>query len=192
VYGEPETLPMTEELPVAPGNPYAVSKASSELLGRQYAEAFGIRVVCLRPFNHAGPGQSEEYVVASIARQVAAAEVAGEAEAVLRTGNPESARDFTDVRDVVRAYELAAGLEGGTFNVCSGTATTVAELVELASAHARVPVRHEIDESLLRAHDARAMRGANDRLAAATGWRPEIPLERTVADTLDWWRSTLG
>jgi GDP-4-dehydro-6-deoxy-D-mannose reductase len=192
VYGEPDALPVTEDAPLAPGNPYAVSKAACDMLGCQYAEAFGMRVVRLRPFNHAGPGQSDEYVVSSLARQVAEAEATGAAEAVLRTGDPESARDFTDVRDVARAYARAAELDGGAFNVCSGRSTSVAEIVEIVGAHARVPVRHEVDPARLRAHDARTMRGSHARLAEATGWRPEIPLDQTVRDTLDWWRGRLA
>lgn len=192
VYGEPDELPVTERTPLEPGNPYAVSKASGDMLGRQYADAFGIRVVRLRPFNHAGPGQSDEYVVATLARQVAEAEAAGHDEALLRTGDPDSARDFTDVRDVVRAYALAAALPSGAYNVCSGRATTVRELIDAIAAHARIPVRHEVDPARLRAHDARTMHGSHERLTAATGWRPEIPLEQTVRDTLDWWRDRLG
>lgn len=191
VYGEPERLPVTEDAPFAPGNPYAVSKVSCDLLGRQYADAYGIAVVRLRPFNHAGPGQSDEYVVSSLTRQVAEAEAAGQTEAVLRTGNPDSARDFTDVRDVVRAYDLATGLEGGAFNVCSGRSASVTQLVEAVTAHARIPVRHEIDPARLRANDARTMLGSHDRLTAATGWEPRISLEQTVSDTLDWWRAEL-
>lgn len=192
VYGEPRDLPVTEDAPFDPGNPYAVSKVTCEQLGTLYGDAFGMRVVRLRPFNHAGPGQSDEYVVSSLTRQVAEAEVAGASEAVLRTGDPASARDFTDVRDVVRAYAAAAALDGGAFNVCSGRSASVAELVELAAAHATVPVRHEVDPSRLRAHDASTMRGCADRLTGATGWRPEIPLDRTVRDTLDWWRARLA
>lgn len=192
VYGEPATFPISEDAPLAPGNPYAVGKATSDMLGHQYAEAFGMRVVRLRPFNHAGPGQRDEYVIASLARQVAEAEAAGLSEMTLHTGNPESRRDFTDVRDVVRAYALAATLEGGVFNVCSGRSTSVEELVAMVSAHARIPVHHEIDPARLREHDARDMCGSYSRLDAATGWRPEIPLDRTVRDTLEWWRSRSG
>lgn len=189
IYGEPDELPVDEDAPLAPGNPYAVSKATVDLLGRQYADAFGMRVVLLRAFNHAGPGQSADYVLSSLAKQIAAAESANASEVALRTGDPSSARDFTDVRDVVRAYALAATLERGTYNVCSGHATKVAELVEMFAEHAAIPVRHEVDPHRLRAHDARAMRGSNARIRAATGWGPEIPLERTVRDTLDWWRA---
>lgn len=192
VYGEPERLPVTEEAPLEPLNPYAVSKASADMLGRQYAAAYGLHVVRLRPFNHAGPGQSDEYVVATLARQVAEAEAAGHEEALLRTGDPDSARDFTDVRDVVRAYVVAAALPGGAYNVCSGRATTVRELIDSIAVHARIPVRHEVDPARLRAHDARTMHGSHERLTAATGWRPEIPLDQTVRDTLDWWRNRLA
>lgn len=192
VYGEPDSLPIGEDEPLTPGNPYAVGKVASELLGGQYADAFGIPVVRLRPFNHAGPGQLEEYVVSSLARQVAAAEAAGLSEMTLRTGNPESRRDFTDVRDVVRAYVLASELDGGTYNVCSGRSTSVAELVAMVAEHARIPVRHEVDPALLRDHDARDMRGSHDRLTVATGWAPAIPLDDTVRDTLGWWRGRLG
>lgn len=191
VYGEPDALPVTEEAPVKPGNPYAVSKASCDMLGRQYAEGYGLRIVRMRPFNHAGPGQSNEYVVSSLARQIAEAEIAGLGECVLRTGNPESARDFTDVRDVVRAYVLATDIGSGAFNVCRGNAVSVAELVELASAHARVPVQHEVDPARLRAHDAPELYGSHARLAATCGWRPEIQLEQTICDTLEWWRERL-
>jgi GDP-4-dehydro-6-deoxy-D-mannose reductase len=191
IYGDAPWLPITEDAPIEPGNPYAVGKAASDMLGRQYAEAFGIRVVRLRPFNHAGPGQRDEYVVSSLARQVAEAEAAGHAEMTLRTGNPESRRDFTDVRDVVRAYTLAAKLDGGVFNVCSGRSASVAELVELVAGHARIPVHHEVDPARLRDHDARDMCGSHDRLTDATGWKPEIPLEQTMRDTLDWWREQL-
>lgn len=191
IYGDAPELPITEDQPLEPGNPYAVGKAASDMLGRQYAEAFGMQVVRLRPFNHAGPGQRDEYVVSSLARQVAEAEAAGQSEMTLRTGNPESRRDFTDVRDVVRAYALAAKLDGGPFNVCSGRSASVAELVELVAGHARIPIRHEVDPARLRAHDARDMCGSHDRLTAATGWAPEIQLDRTVRDTLDWWRMRL-
>jgi GDP-4-dehydro-6-deoxy-D-mannose reductase len=191
-YGEPDGAPVTEDAPLLPANPYAVSKAAGDQLGAQYATAFDMRVVRMRPFNHAGPGQPDDYVVSSIARQVAEAEAAGSSEAVLHTGDPDSARDFTDVRDVVRAYALAAELDGGAFNVCSGRSTTVAELVELVAAHSRIPVHHEVDPARLRANDARTMCGSHDRLTAATGWRPEIPLHQTVADTLDWWRARLA
>ena len=192
VYGPPASLPVDEGAPLRPQNPYAVSKAACDLLAGQYADAFGMRVVRMRPFNHAGPGQSDDYVVGTLTRQIAEAEAAGRDEVLLRTGNPDSARDFTDVRDVVRAYVAAASLDGGAFNVASGSAVTVQELVELVRAASRLPVRHEVDPSRLRAHDVPEVRGSAARLREATGWQPEIPLEQTVADALQHWRERLG
>jgi GDP-4-dehydro-6-deoxy-D-mannose reductase len=192
LYGPPERLPVDEAAPLRPQNPYAVSKAACDLMAGQNADAFGMRVVRMRPFNHAGPGQSDDYVVGTLTRQVAEAEVAGRDEAVLRTGNPDSARDFTDVRDVVRAYVAAASLDGGAFNVASGRAVTVRDLIELVRSAARLPVRHEVEPARVRLHDVPEVRGSAERLREATGWRPEIPLERTLADALDDWRERLG
>jgi GDP-4-dehydro-6-deoxy-D-mannose reductase len=192
VYGPPERLPVDESAPLRPQNPYATSKAACDLLGGQYADAHGLRVVRLRAFNQAGPGQSDEYVVGTIARQVAEADLAGAEEVVIRTGNPDSARDFMDVRDAARAYVAAASLEAGAYNVCSGRATSVRELVELASRAAPVPVRHELDSGRMRGHDVPEIRGSADRFAGLTGWAPEIPLERTVADAISAWREALA
>jgi GDP-4-dehydro-6-deoxy-D-mannose reductase len=192
VYGPPAVLPVDEQSPLRPQNPYAVSKAACDLLAAQYADAHGIRAVRMRPFNHAGPGQSDDYVVGTLTRQVAEAEAAGREEVVLRTGNPDSARDFTDVRDVARAYVAAATLDAGVFNVASGRAVTVRDLIELLRAASPLPVRHEVDPARLRAHDVPEVRGSAARLREATGWQPEIALDRTVADALDDWRKRLG
>jgi GDP-4-dehydro-6-deoxy-D-mannose reductase len=188
IYGPPERLPVDESAPLRPQNPYAVSKAACDLLGGQYADAHGLRVVRLRAFNHAGPGQSDDYVVGTLTRQVAEAEAAGAPEALLRTGNPDPARDFTDVRDVVRAYVAAAELEAGAYNVCSGETATVRDLIALVREAARVPVRHEVDPERVRAHDVPEVRGSAELLTLACGWKPELPLARTVADALDAWR----
>jgi GDP-4-dehydro-6-deoxy-D-mannose reductase len=188
IYGPPERLPVTEDAPLRPQNPYAVSKAACDLLAGQYADAHGLRIVRVRAFNQAGPGQSDEYVVGTIARQVADAEARGDGEAVIRTGNPDSARDFTDVRDTARAYLAASALPAGAYNVCSGRATPVRALVEMAARAARVEVRHEVDAERVRTHDVPEVRGSAERLADACGWRPEIPLEQTVADAIDYWR----
>ena len=192
IYGPPDRLPVDEGAPLRPQNPYAVSKAACDLLGGQYADATGLRVVRLRPFNHTGPRQSDDYVVGTLTRQIAEAEAAGQDEALVRTGNPDSARDFSDVRDVVRAYLLAATLDPGVYNVASGRAVSVRELIELVRAAARIPVRHEVDPARVRAHDVPEVRGSAERLRAVTGWTPEIPLEQTVADALESWREELG
>ena len=192
IYGQPERLPVDEDAPLRPQNPYAVSKAACDLLGGQYADAGGLRVVRTRAFNHAGPGQSDEYVVGTLTRQVAEAELAGREAVVLRTGNVSSARDFTDVRDVVRAYAAAVDLPPGAYNVCSGRAVSVRELIDLLRRCSRVEIRHEVDPGRVRPHDVPEVRGSPARLRAATGWSPEIPLERTLRDALDAWRARLA
>jgi GDP-4-dehydro-6-deoxy-D-mannose reductase len=192
VYGPPERLPVDESAPLRPQNPYAVSKAACDLLAGQYADAHGLRVVRMRAFNQAGPGQSDDYVVGTIARQVAEAQASGARSAVVRTGPLELARDFTDVRDTVRAYVAAAGLPVDAYNVCSGRATSVGGIVELArQAAAGLEIRHEVDPARVRAHDVPEVRGSADRLAKASGWAPAIPLEQTVSDAIDYWRERL-
>ncbi len=145
-----------------------------------------------RPFNHAGPGQQPTYAIASFARQVAGALEAGENPVRVVTGNPDTRRDYTDVRDVVRAYRLLAErAEPGIYNVCSGRTASASELVAMLAEAAGVRVEHEVDPALLRPHEVMELRGANDALATATGWEPEIPLARTLADTVAWWREEI-
>jgi GDP-4-dehydro-6-deoxy-D-mannose reductase len=188
VYGPPARLPVDEDAPLRPQNPYAVSKAAADLLGGMYADAHGLAVVRARAFNHAGPGQSPIYVVASLARQVAAAVRAGESRARVVTGNPDARRDFTDVRDVVRAYRLLAErAEPGAYNVCSGRTASVRDLLAGLAEATGIEIEHVVDPDLVRAHEVMEIRGSHERLTTATGWEPEIPLERTLADTVKWW-----
>jgi GDP-4-dehydro-6-deoxy-D-mannose reductase len=192
IYGPPEYLPVDESAPLRPQNPYAVSKAACDLLAGQYADAHGMHVIRVRPFNHAGPGQGDNYVIGTLTRQVAAAEAAGASECVVRTGNIDSARDFTDVRDVTRAYVDAAALAPGVWNVASGRSTSVRELIKLVRAAASIPVRHELDPAKVRVTDVPDVRGTAERLRVATGWTPEIPLNQTVVDALNDWRERLS
>lgn len=193
VYGAPESLPVEETAPLRPQNPYAVSKAACDVLAGQYADAYGLRVIRTRSFNQAGPGQTELYVLGTLTRQVAEAEAGGSGVATIRLGNIDSRRDFTDVRDVARAYAdlVDAAAPAGAYNLCSGRAVSVRELLELLGRAARVEVSHEVDPDRVRAHDVREIRGSAERVRAATGWAPKIPLERTVADALESWRERL-
>jgi GDP-4-dehydro-6-deoxy-D-mannose reductase len=185
-----ERLPVTEDEPPRPQNPYAVSKAAADLLAGFYADAHGLRVIRTRAFNHAGPGQSDGYVVSAFARQIADAERAGRSELVIETGNLAPRRDFTDVRDVVRAYALAVERgEPATYNVCSGVSVPVADILARLAALTDLRVEQRTDPSRLRKHEVMDIRGSHDRLTEATGWQPEIALDRTLADTLDWWRA---
>ena len=186
VYGAPEHLPVDESAPLRPQNPYAVSKAAADLLAGMYADAHGLRVIRARAFNHAGPGQEPTYAIASFARQAAQG-----VERIV-TGNPDTRRDYTDVRDVVRAYRLLAErAEPGTYNVCSGVSRSARELIAGLAAAAGMELDHVVDPDLMRPNEVTELRGSAERLRAATGWEPEIPLERTLADTLAWWRERL-
>lgn len=189
MYGPPERLPVDETHPLRPQNPYAVSKAACDLLAGFYADAHGLHVIRSRAFNHFGPGQSDIYVVATFARQIAEAEAAGLERAEILTGNLEARRDFTDVRDVVRAYWLLIErAEPGAYNVCSGSSIPVASILAKLAEQSPVEIAQRTDPERLRANELMEITGSRDKLTAATGWRPEIPLDRTLGETLDWWR----
>jgi GDP-4-dehydro-6-deoxy-D-mannose reductase len=190
VYGPPATLPTSEDAPLRPQNPYAVSKASGDLLGGMYADAHGLRVVRARAFNHSGPGQEPIYAIANFAKQVAAGIDAGEDPVNVVIGNPDTRRDFTDVRDIVRAYRmLAARGESGAFNICSGVAHSARELLAALGRVTGVQIGFEVDCARVRAHEVMEVRGSFERLREATGWAPEIPLDTTLADSVGYWRS---
>jgi GDP-4-dehydro-6-deoxy-D-mannose reductase len=189
-YGVPERLPVDEDHPLRPRNPYAVSKASADLAAGFYTDSHGLHVVRARAFNHAGPGQSATYVVANLARQIAAAEASAAGGSLeLQTGNLEVRRDFTDVRDVVRAYWMA--LEDAapdTYNVCSGRSVAVGDILGALAEETDLEVTARVDPALLRENEVMEIVGSHERLTRATGWRPEIPLDRTLRDALEWWR----
>jgi GDP-4-dehydro-6-deoxy-D-mannose reductase len=194
VYGTGAPLPTPEDAPLRPASPYAVSKASGELLTDVYASSYGLEIVRVRPFSHSGPGQLPIFLLSSLARQAAAGAIAGVQKLEIVTGNPATRRDFTDVRDVVRAYRLlAAGAEPGIYNVCSSVSVSASEQVQLlAELIAPVVVEHVVDPARVRANEVMDLRGSHARLTAATGWEPEIPLRQTIADTIAWWEHELG
>jgi GDP-4-dehydro-6-deoxy-D-mannose reductase len=187
-YGRPVSVPMTEDMLPRPQNPYAVSKASASMVARFYADAYGLRVIIARAFNHAGPGQEPIYAIASFAQQFAAGLKAGDDPVVVVSGAPDTRRDFTDVRDVVRAYRMLAQRgEPGLFNISSNVARSAREVIAALSSVAGVAVDHQVDPARVRANEVIEVRGSYDALHAATGWEPEIPFEQTLADTLAWW-----
>jgi len=191
-YGPPDRLPVVEEAALRPQNPYAVSKAAADLLAGMYADAHGLAVVRTRSFNHAGPGQSPTYVVASLTRQVAEGLRAGDSPVRVVSGNPDARRDFTDVRDVARAYRLLAERAApGAYNVCSGRTASVHDLLESLRAVVGVEIDHVVDPALVRAHEVMEIRGSHVRLTSSTGWEPELPRARPLADTVAWWTSAL-
>jgi GDP-4-dehydro-6-deoxy-D-mannose reductase len=192
VYGPHATLPIEEAAPLRPQNPYAVSKASADLLAGFYADAHGLRVIRARAFNHSGPGQEPIYAIASFARQAAEAAEAGDGVLRMVTGNADTRRDYTDVRDVVRAYRLlAARAEPGAYNICSGVSRSARELIAGLADAIGARLEHVVDPALVRPNEVSELRGSAARLREATGWEPELPLERTLADTVAWWRDEL-
>jgi GDP-4-dehydro-6-deoxy-D-mannose reductase len=182
-------LPVTERAPLLPGNPYAVSKATQDLLGYQYYYSEAMPVVRVRPFNHSGPGQSDRFVVSAFARQIASAE-SGKSEPTILAGNLDAQRDFLDVRDVVRAYRLVAdsGVPCDVYNVCSGTPRRISTIVDALLAMASIPLTIQVDPSRMRPSDTPVIYGDSSKLAQLTGWRPKIPWESTLRDTLEHWR----
>ena len=189
----PDELPLTERQPFRPNNPYAVSKVAQEMLGYQYSVSPGLRVVIARPFNHIGPRQRPDFVAAAFARQVALAE-AGQTEAVIRVGNLDARRDFLDVRDVVRAYYLmlAQGVAGEAYNIATGRAVAIREMLDILLSLSRRPLRVETDPARARPSDIPELRGDSTKLRERTGWQPEYTLEESLRDTLDFWRGTVG
>ncbi|CAN5629783.1 GDP-mannose 4,6-dehydratase [soil metagenome] len=194
VYGivTPEELPLTEDSPLRPASPYAASKVAADYLGLQAWLGRGLPVLRVRAFNHLGPGQTDQFVAPALASRVARAEREGGE--VLTVGDLSARRDFTDVRDVVRAYRLLMehGEPGEVYNVCSGVDLAVRDLADQLVAQATVPLRLEVDPSLLRPVELPVLRGSHDRLTAATGWEPEISIEQTLTDLLQDWRTRLA
>lgn len=186
VYGVvPEAeQPIREERPLRPSNPYAASKAAAEMACVGVAAARGVEAVVARAFNHTGPGQDARFALPSWARQLAAIR-AGEAEPVLRVGNLEARRDLLDVRDVVRAYRrlAEAGAAGTAYNVCSGSALTMREVLDALVVTSGAELTVEVDPARVRPVDVPLLMGDAGRINAL-GWSPEIPLRRTLADLL--------
>jgi GDP-4-dehydro-6-deoxy-D-mannose reductase len=180
------TETLTEDDPIGPSDPYGVSKLAQEMLA---AACTQIPVFIVRPFNHAGPRQSPTYVTSSFARQIAEIE-AGRHEPVLRVGNLDARRDITDVRDTVRAYQLVVqhGQPRRPYNVCSGSAYPVRDLLNALVELSTASIEIEIDPARLRPSDNPVIAGDRSRISSETGWSPDIPIDRTLDDLLNYWR----
>jgi GDP-4-dehydro-6-deoxy-D-mannose reductase len=191
VYGtvRQEELPLTESSELRPTSPYALSKVSSEFACIQAKLGYGQSIIRVRAFNHLGPGQSTRFVAPAIAWRIAENEQSGNN--AIQVGNLTPARDFTDVRDVVRAYRALAvdGIGGEVYNVCSGQAHTISDLVNQLIALSTVPMTLDVDPELQRAVDIPVLIGSPAKLQAATGWTPEIPLHETLSNLMDDMRS---
>ncbi|MBN1505090.1 MAG: GDP-mannose 4,6-dehydratase [Candidatus Eisenbacteria bacterium] len=194
IYGpqEPGGGPATEETPVVPVSPYALSKAVEDMLGLQYWKSHGIRSVRARPFNHTGPGQTDTFVLPSFAKQIALAE-AGRCEPVIEVGNLEAVRDFLDVRDVVRAYLLLLerGRPGESYNICSGRPRSIRSLLDALVSMSRTRVTVRRVESRMRPSDIAYLVGDNSKLRGETGWEPAYRLEDSLQEILEQWRKSV-
>lgn len=188
-----EEVPVKEKKAAVPGNIYAATKACQNQIGSIYAQAYGLRVIMVRAFNQIGPKQHSIYVAADFCRQAALIE-AGKKEPVIRTGNLEAKRDFTDVRDTVRAFALLAqkGHAGETYNVGSGHAVSIREILQMVLNHARADIQSEVDEKKLRPSDTPVMEADISKLQRLTGWKPQITLEQTIQEMLMDWRARVG
>lgn len=192
VYGavEPGDLPVGEDTPLRPTSVYGASKAAADLAAAQWGRAYGLDVVRARPFNHTGPGQDPAFVCSALARQLAAIE-AGRQSPVVRVGNLDPVRDFSDVRDIAAGYValLERGRAGEVYNLCSGEGVSVAEVVAVLRTLARVAVRVESDTALRRRLDVPRVVGSHARATRDTRWEPRIALVDTLSALLDYWRS---
>jgi GDP-4-dehydro-6-deoxy-D-mannose reductase len=187
VYGPvtPADVPITEDHPLRPVTPYAASKVAAEYLGIQYDAGFDVPVLRARSFNHIGPGQSGRFVVNDIASRIVDAMKLG-GDAPIRVGNLSARRDYTDVRDVVRAYRMLVdrGERGQAYNVCSGVDVSVEDLAHRLLAIAGAHLKLEVDPALMRPVDVPVMVGDNARLRTATGWAPSYTLDDTLRDVV--------
>jgi GDP-4-dehydro-6-deoxy-D-mannose reductase len=190
VYGHvaEDALPVSEGFVPVPRNPYAVSKFAAEALCRQWTITEGMDIVLARPFNHIGPGQSERFVVSDFARQVAAIR-RGLREPVVRAGDIDVTRDFTDVRDVVHAYFalIDAGTSGETYNVCSGRERSIRAILDRLAELAAIEIGVEVEPARLRKAEQRRMRGDATKIRTATGWEATTPLDASLAAMLEHW-----
>ena len=186
----PEETPIKETNPLRPLSPYAVSKVAQDMLGYQYWMSWKVDSVRTRGFNHEGPRRGPVFVASDFAKQIADIE-RGRKSPVLHVGNLEAKRDFTDVRDMVKAYVLA--LEkcqpGEVYNICSGSAWTIQAVLDRLLSLTKVKIDVKQDPARLRPSDVPILLGDNSKFVGATGWRPTIPFEQTLADMLEYWRS---
>lgn len=188
VYSPKAPLPLDEQSPVLPVSPYDVSKLTQEIIGEYYTSR-GFEVVTSRSFNHVGPGQSEGFIVADLAKQIALAEKSGSGQLVC--GNLDAKRDYTDVRDIAQAYAslVESGKPGEVYNICSGKSISGHDILAGLLAQTKVNIKVITDPALIRPIDVMDIYGSNDKIKKDTGWQPAIDLEQTLRETLDYWRA---
>jgi len=182
-------VPIKETNPLRPLSPYAVSKVGQDFLGYQYFMSYGIKVIRTRAFNHTGPRRGDVFVTSNFAKQLAEIEK-NKREPVMHVGNLEAKRDFTDVRDIVKGYWLAVEkcTPGEVYNICSGKAYSIQEVLDLLLSMTKVKVKVKQDEARMRPSDVPILLGDNSKFCKQTGWKPEIPFKKTMEDLFNYWR----
>lgn len=192
VYGIPGTMPVEEWCELAPINPYGVAKKKQEEYASLYHRQHNVNTIIARPFNHTGPGRRDDFVESSIAKQFAEMEK-GMRPFVLTTGNTNIRRDFSDVRDVVRAYRLLAksGRMGACYNICSGSSTSISEIIDVYEDITGIKVIRKTEPKLVRKVDNPITYGSNQKIRQDVGWNPKIPIRKTLYDLLNDWMSKI-
>lgn len=180
---------VTEKAMLAPSSPYAVGKVAMDYMGQVYAGAYNMNIVVTRAYNHCGPGRGEEFAESAWAKQIV--EIEKGTRKNLKHGNLESIRNYTDVRDIVRAYMAAIELPSGVYNICSERNVTMQEIMDILISKAKVPISTEVDQSLYRPNDFSFKEPSCKKLQKLVDWKPEIPLEQTLEDILEDWRTRL-
>jgi GDP-4-dehydro-6-deoxy-D-mannose reductase len=187
-----EDNPISELNVTNPANIYAASKACQNMLGKIYADAYDLDIIMVRAFNHIGPGQSPDFVVSDFCKQVAEIE-AEKIESIIKVGNLSAKRDFTDVRDIVKGYRLLSkkGAKGENYNIGSGKAIEVKKILELIINNCTAEIEVEVDKSKYRPVDVPIVEADIGKINACTNWKPEIDINTTILDTLQYWRNII-
>ncbi|MFA5054970.1 MAG: GDP-mannose 4,6-dehydratase [Dehalococcoidia bacterium] len=184
----PDEVPIKEDNPLRPLSTYGVSKVAADKLAYQYNKSYGLKTIVTRGFNHTGPRRGEVFVTSAFAKQIA--EIEKGKEPVMYVGNLESRRDFTDVRDMVRAYLLAVEKcePGEVYNICSGNAVKISEMLDLLLSMTKKKIKVKQDPDRIRPSDVELLQGDYSKFKKQTGWKPKIPFEKTMEDLLNYWR----
>lgn len=190
-YGKvlPDELPIRETNPLRPLSPYAVSKLAMDYLGYQYYESYGMKIIRTRGFNHTGPRRGDVFAESTFARQIAEIE-AGKREPIVYVGNLDAIRDYTDVRDMVRAYYLAVQKcnPGEVYNIATGTGWKIKDVLDLLLSMSKSKIQIKEDKERIRPSDVAVLIGDATKFKKHTGWKPVIPFEKTMKDLLNYWR----